>query len=392
MRLNRSTIILLLVSLVVIVGIVLFNNSQSAQEAGTPTPSSANAGPVFENVSADAVNHIEVIDNLSGATTVMTKDEGGAWEIAEATNSTDRAVDQDAVTTGLADFVSLESADSFESDSLADFGLDQPSRSILVTTNDGSVYTLHIGDTNPNGDRYYALIEVEQGSGAAPVDEAATTEAANEIQADETVAVTAETTEEPQAAEDAAEEAKTEEGASKPAHIIQTTRTPAPTEEADEAETEEAATEAVTEEAETEETLTEEAATEAVTEAAAEEIVTEEPEATAEATEELPALPTEGPSPTPTFTPTPRVTISGSGTVYLLPKRVVDGVLNYIDTPPYVPAPTDTPTPFPTANPYSEVEQTATAGVELTATQQAFEAIMTQMAEEVTPEITEAAN
>lgn len=60
--------------------------------------------------------------------------------------------------------------------------------------------------------------------------------------------------------------------------------------------------------------------------------------------------------------------------VYMVVSDIIDNVLAYADTPPYVPAPTATPTPFPTANPYSEVEQTATAQVELdmTATAEAI--------------------
>jgi chemotaxis protein histidine kinase CheA len=396
MRLNRGTIALLLVSLVVIIGITLLSNQPPAET--TPTPSAANAGPVFENISADTVNSLEVVDNLTGATTVLSKDEGGAWEIAQATNSTDRAVDQELVSLGLSDFVGLESSDSFESDSLADFGLDQPSRSIIVTTDDGSVYTLHIGSENPNGDRYYALVEVEQGSGAPPAE---STEAVEEAATEEAEAESTEAVEAEEAAEESAtEEAKTEEAAEKPGELVQTTRTPA-AEDVTESATEEAeaeATEAATSEAvETEEAASQE--TEAATAEAEEtqeaetEVTAEAAEATMESTEELPAAPTEGPSPTPTFTPTPRVTIEGSGTVYLLPKTVVDSVLNYVELPPYVPAPTDTPTPLPTANPYSEVEQTATAAVGLTATQQLMDDMMTQFAQmaETTPEATESA-
>jgi len=77
-------------------------------------------------------------------------------------------------------------------------------------------------------------------------------------------------------------------------------------------------------------------------------------------------------------------------TVYLVAPANLDRFNTFITTPPYVAAPTSTPTPYPTANPYSEVEQTATAQVELEATSTAmaaFNATATAVAE-ITPTAT----
>lgn len=71
-------------------------------------------------------------------------------------------------------------------------------------------------------------------------------------------------------------------------------------------------------------------------------------------------------------------------TVYILPKDIVDNLVRQINQPPYLPSPTPTATFTATPNPYSEVEQTATAAVQQTATMQAT----LEMSAEVTAEAT----
>lgn len=73
-------------------------------------------------------------------------------------------------------------------------------------------------------------------------------------------------------------------------------------------------------------------------------------------------------------------------TIYFLQATAVDGLTRNIAQPAYVPSPTPTATPTATPNPYSEVEQTATAQVE----QQNFFATLTATfaAPEATAEVT----
>ncbi len=73
-------------------------------------------------------------------------------------------------------------------------------------------------------------------------------------------------------------------------------------------------------------------------------------------------------------------------TVYILQKDLVDNLINQINVPPYVASPTPTATPTRTPNPYSEVEQTATAQV----VQQQFFATLTATAAGTFPPGTEA--
>ncbi|MFZ4815563.1 MAG: DUF4340 domain-containing protein [Phototrophicaceae bacterium] len=69
--------------------------------------------------------------------------------------------------------------------------------------------------------------------------------------------------------------------------------------------------------------------------------------------------------------------------IYLAPASILDNVIRYASAPPYVAAPTSTPTMFPTANPYSEVQQTATAQVQ-------FEQALTAQAQTATAQVTPA--
>lgn len=96
-----------------------------------------------------------------------------------------------------------------------------------------------------------------------------------------------------------------------------------------------------------------------------------QPEATAEATAEASSEPAAA---VEMKTSDPRI--------YLVSNFELDNMIKLITTPPYV-IPTATPSPFPTANPYSEVDQTATATAQVAATLQALTA-----AAEVTPEAT----
>jgi protein-disulfide isomerase len=156
MRLNSRTVILLIVSLVVIVAVLLITNPASAPSE-TPTPV-AGSGPVFGDLDQSTISGITITNNATGEQTVLAKDDGGAWAVTEATNSTDRATDQEAVSTALGVFAGLASSESFTADNLADFGLDSPDYTLTMAAADGTTYTVLVGNRTPANPRYYALI------------------------------------------------------------------------------------------------------------------------------------------------------------------------------------------------------------------------------------------
>jgi hypothetical protein len=80
-----------------------------------------------------------------------------------------------------------------------------------------------------------------------------------------------------------------------------------------------------------------------------------------------------------------------TATVYVVNQSDIDGLKGQITAPPYLPTATPTITPTASPNPFSEVEQTATAVVEQTATMDALMTVVAATAEstaEVTAEAT----
>lgn len=198
MRLNGGTIVLV-VALVVIIGLVLLLNNNQAAAPGDSTPAATNA-PVFllPGVNQDTLARLEVRDNLTGQRTVLTKadvdspwlfenanegraealtgvQEGAGGESAGSVSGTGAAGEADPaqVATVVGLLTNLQSADSFESDQLGDFGLTNPAYTVAVTTYDGAVYFMHIGASSRVNPRYYVVVEQP---GRVPVDADATAE------------------------------------------------------------------------------------------------------------------------------------------------------------------------------------------------------------------------
>lgn len=289
MRLNRPTLILLAACAVVIVGVlVLTNNQASAPDAATPASAvqtAATVGRLFPDLTQQAVVALDIVNNQTGDRVRLARDD--AWEIVRATYSTTRATDESAVLNRLESLLTLEANDRFETDRLADFGLTTPAYVLTLTTEDGTLHTVYVGNANPAGNRRYLYITQSE-PGAATPEPAAT--AAPEI-------------------ED-----------------------------------------------------------------------------------------TEDPEGEPTATPLPYdpLTLDATGgTVFLVIKSTMDGLVGLIAQPPYVPPPTPTITPTATLNPLSQVEMaTLTAAPHATATAvfERFSATATAQAQataEATAEATE---
>jgi hypothetical protein len=162
MRLNRGTILLVIIALVVIVGALILNNNQAtAPGDATPTAGAASVA-LFPDVTPQGVTSVATRDNATGALTQLIR-AGENWAI-QATNAADRAADPAQIETLLSSLVTLQGEGGFEAGTeaspLSRFGLDQPDYTLFVTTAN-QAYTIYIGNTNPAGNRFYAVVETE---------------------------------------------------------------------------------------------------------------------------------------------------------------------------------------------------------------------------------------
>jgi hypothetical protein len=154
MRLNRGTLIILAVSLIIIVGAYLFTNNQSSQTAdASPTP--AGGGPLFPDLTVDSVISLAVTDNATGAYTRLERASADVeWTISGPADVATRELDAEAVTTAINTAVSLAAESQFDVEDLAEFGLDNPTFTIEID-NGTTLKVVLVGSPNPGETRFY---------------------------------------------------------------------------------------------------------------------------------------------------------------------------------------------------------------------------------------------
>ncbi|MBA3873871.1 MAG: DUF4340 domain-containing protein [Anaerolineae bacterium] len=164
MRLNRGTILLGLVSIIVIAAVVLLSNQPGGLtvDTGTPTATAESAGPLFPDInSVDTQSKIVrfEIDNTADSTkVVMTKDAASVWTVSEATNAQQLATDQTKAVGMMSNLASLTAIEKFTTDKVADYGLDKPAYIMTLTDSAGKTYVVKVGKKATTTPRYYVLI------------------------------------------------------------------------------------------------------------------------------------------------------------------------------------------------------------------------------------------
>ncbi len=156
MRLSRNTLLLIAALAAVIVIMLVVSNNQVSAPAADTTPTAVVGGPLFGDLAARPVLITQLVlrDNATGATQRYGRDADNLWGLEDG-----RPIAADSVLTAINDLAGLNANDTFESDSLAQFGLDHPAYTVFITTSDDTAFALHIGGKNPNGARYYVTTQ-----------------------------------------------------------------------------------------------------------------------------------------------------------------------------------------------------------------------------------------
>lgn len=189
MRLNAQTLVLLGAAILIIVVFVVLDSQSTTTTEATATPSGV-AGALLEGVDVASINQFELRNHATSEYLRLSKT-GGTWNI-NATYQTDVVAPDDALVDGnISTYAALQYSDSFESDNLAAFGLDQPVYTLSITTADGIQHLLHIGQKNMAGNRYYAIAEEAVADALADLSVDATVEATAETTAEASAEATA---------------------------------------------------------------------------------------------------------------------------------------------------------------------------------------------------------
>src|SRR6266542_6630913 len=147
----------LLIAVVVLAalgGLTYWSNKTEKAKEGKPA---TDAPPKILSVPEDQIKTVEV-RKKDGEDTVVTKTDGGKWQIAQPKPL---AADQESVNSMITSVASLTS-DRLIEDKAADlsaYGLNSPSVVVTLTKKDGKTDKLLLGDDTPTGGGVFAKLE-----------------------------------------------------------------------------------------------------------------------------------------------------------------------------------------------------------------------------------------
>jgi hypothetical protein len=156
MKLQRSTLILVSVALLMGAG-VLIAESQRNRSPDTAEVGDTSGAPIFPFEEA-AVTGLTV--ERQGETLTFELDEAGNWQMVAPTAALAEPGAVAFLLSRLNTDAPLETV-TMTADQIADFGLDAPSGQVTITLADGSEHQLFLGGKDFSGNAYYAVIDPE---------------------------------------------------------------------------------------------------------------------------------------------------------------------------------------------------------------------------------------
>jgi hypothetical protein len=155
MKLQRSTLLLVAIALL-LGGTVLVTQSQ---RSGSPSPTTASVdvetSPLFEFAEADVVS---LTIETSSLTVAFERDDEGFWQMVQPE---ERPAEDAAIAFLLSRLTTdgLVQTTTFDAANQAEFGLDNPFATVALTLEDGTGHRFILGDADFSGQNYYALID-----------------------------------------------------------------------------------------------------------------------------------------------------------------------------------------------------------------------------------------
>ncbi len=150
MRLNRGTLALIIVSVLVIIGVILVNNP-------TVTEPSANISGRLFNLFSNRVAQFTVVDSTLQAETTYTRQDNDLWGIDST--APELGLPNDVLIVGGLDLIlGLGYVDFFEAEDLTGFGLDSPRYQFNLMTVDDEQLALSVGNLAPDETVYYGQL------------------------------------------------------------------------------------------------------------------------------------------------------------------------------------------------------------------------------------------
>lgn len=174
MRLNRKTLVLIIVLLVVLFGAAAVLNAPDDTSVDADATSVQVA--LFPEVNADDITTLTITqatevqpspeataeadsddDGVTTSTVVFVRDEEAGWTLDSSDLEAANGLEQAEIDSVLTTLASLQSSDQFTRDDLAPFGLDGTGNTIAFEVGNTS-YTLRVGSRNPQSTRFYAQL------------------------------------------------------------------------------------------------------------------------------------------------------------------------------------------------------------------------------------------